>query len=97
MKVLGKLKDKNNNEGYAFYCPACEENHIVYIKGVKVPLWRFDGNEESPTFSPSVKVVYKGKPKNTICHFYIKNGTIMYLKDCTHRFAGKTILMEEWV
>ena len=29
-----------------------------------------------------------------VCHSYIVNGTIQYLGDCTHEFAGRTIPME---
>jgi hypothetical protein len=35
--------------GYAHWCPGCEEVH-------KLPdSWRFDGNLEKPTFTPSFK------------------------------------------
>ncbi len=35
--------------GFAHWCPGCEEMH-------KLPdSWRFDGNLESPTFTPSFK------------------------------------------
>ncbi len=35
--------------GFAHYCPGCEEMHILPDS------WKFDGNLESPTFTPSFK------------------------------------------
>lgn len=40
--------------GYSFHCPGCGENHGVPTTGKKA--WRFNGNEESPTFQPSLLV-----------------------------------------
>ena len=39
-----------------------------------------------------------GKPapyKCGICHFYVTDGKIQYLSDCTHEFAGRIIELEE--
>lgn len=36
--------------GYLFYCPGCDDIHIVGDG------WQFNGNLESPTFSPSILV-----------------------------------------
>ncbi len=35
--------------GLAHWCPGCEEMHILHDS------WKFDGNLESPTFTPSFK------------------------------------------
>jgi hypothetical protein len=35
--------------GYSHWCPACQEMHQLPDS------WRFDGNLESPTFTPSFK------------------------------------------
>ena len=49
MGQLGsKLRSITN--GYMFWCPGCQEPHIVNKS------WSFDGNIESPTFSPSILV-----------------------------------------
>jgi hypothetical protein len=42
-------KMRRTTQGYAWFCPACKEMH---------PLpdgWKFDGNLERPTFSPSFR------------------------------------------
>ena len=81
-KKLNRLKDGS----LEFYCPACNEYHTVNDS------WRFNGNFEKPTFSPSISVTW-GNDK--LCHSFIVDGKIRYLKDCTHEFAGKTIDMED--
>lgn len=43
--------------GYRFYCPGCKDYHGVSTNlDLRGPHWRFDGNLERPTFSPSVRV-----------------------------------------
>jgi hypothetical protein len=37
-------------QGYFHYCPACHEMHCCFDS------WNFDGNVESPTFSPSFSI-----------------------------------------
>lgn len=39
-----------------FICLGCSEKHQVYIAGNNVPIWGYNGNEGSPTFTPSVLV-----------------------------------------
>lgn len=80
-----------------FYCSGCEESHgfVVVRKGSKGPVWTWDENLESPTFSPSLKITSSWKGKERICHLFLKSGKIQYLADCTHSFAGKTIEPED--
>jgi hypothetical protein len=62
-KKVYKYVDANGNEGYHFHCPGCNSAHLVYTKQVhltyKVPIWGFNGNEEKPTFTPSVKISWE--------------------------------------
>ena len=65
--------------------------------------WSFDGNEECPTFEPSVKRSMDfwfhgndGPPVDYVCHLFIKAGETEYLGDCTHDLAGQTVPMEPW-
>lgn len=30
-----------------------------------------------------------------VCHFFIKEGNIIYCGDCTHEFKGKTLELSE--
>jgi hypothetical protein len=39
--------------GYSHWCPGREEMHVIFDR------WRFDGNLDCPTFTPSVKITGK--------------------------------------
>jgi Family of unknown function (DUF6527) len=49
---MGQVSDKlrRATSGYSHWCPGCEEMHLIPDS------WTFDGNLESPTFSPSVAI-----------------------------------------
>jgi hypothetical protein len=47
MQVSSKLRRAEG--GYLHWCPGCEEPHLLPDG------WKFDGNLESPTFTPSFK------------------------------------------
>lgn len=73
-----------------FWCPGCEGMHFV------TDGWKFNGDFEKPTLSPSVRV-RGGMPSNGghggVCHFHVRNGEIQYLGDCTHALKSQTIAM----
>ena len=79
-QVSAKLR---RGEGrYFHWCPACESLH---------PLpdgWKFDGNLESPTFSPSFKQSWG---TGDICHYNLVGGQLQFAADSTHAMAGKTV------
>lgn len=55
---LERLKS-NVTTGYSFYCPGCQGLHVYHTEwapqytGPK-PTWSFNGNEQAPTFRPSL-------------------------------------------
>jgi hypothetical protein len=49
-------------------------------------VWAFDGNEDAPTFSPSVNLP-------GVCHSFVRAGRIEFLPDCAHALAGQTVDM----
>lgn len=65
------------------FCPACDTVHIFDSR------WKFNGNVELPTFTPSY-VVNADDPVRR-CHSLVINGTIQYLPDCGHALAGTTV------
>lgn len=80
---------------YTFYCPGCGCDHFINTNPAFGAVWQFNGNMEKPTVSPSLLVnPGKGNPTQPICHFFIKEGQLQYLNDCTHVLAGKTVDME---
>ena len=79
-----------------FWCPACEESHVVNGG------WYFNGDGDRPTLTPSVKVSYNGRDAGqvsedgdrapyAVCHFFVTSGKIQYCADSTHPLAGRTV------
>lgn len=85
----------------AFHCPGCEESHEVSVASPKpgmYPVWGWNGKMDRPTFSPSV-LVNRGSANPTVpvCHSHVYLGTIRFLSDSTHKLAGKTVDIPDWV
>jgi hypothetical protein len=76
--------------GHIFDCPGCGHHHLVPDR------WDFDGDLESPTFSPSILIRYPTGEERTpvVCHSFIRRGKIEFLADCTHELAGRTVDLE---
>lgn len=55
-KKISSYKDEKGNRGYHFHCEGCNSAHGVFVEGSGVPVWGFNGNEDKPTFTPSVLV-----------------------------------------
>jgi hypothetical protein len=60
--------------------------------------WQFDGNVESPTFSPSINIrigPYPSDDENAgridVCHYFLRGGQLQFLSDCTHSLSGQTV------
>lgn len=97
-----EFRETKYYEGQIFhYCPGCNECHGIAVEkpfsnGAQ---WQFDGNLEKPTFTPSINIRigpfpddhprYPGKIK--VCHYFLKEGRLQYLDDCTHDYKGQTI------
>ena len=93
-----------------FHCPGCGHLHAyVTVRPDQGPQWQFNGDVDKPTFTPSLLNRWgkhadptweppDDKPGwNGTCHLYVTNGQIIYLGDCTHHLAGKTVEMEDIV
>ena len=107
MKVLHECSfDVEEKEtGFSFWCPGCESYHGIPVTGPKA--WGWNGNEESPTFSPSILVTMgplcdpvthlaiPGAP-DRVCHSFIINGNWQFLGDCWHDLKGQIVPMVEW-
>jgi len=77
------------------WCPACKEPHDFAVdqpfnNGAK---WSFDGDVDRPTFSPSMNVRTGPMPDGhlDVCHYFLKEGRIQFLGDCTHDMKGQTV------
>lgn len=60
-KYLRRFEGYRVGAGYSFKCPGCNCRHTIYTErspeldpARPLPTWGFNGNLESPTFTPSV-------------------------------------------
>ena len=83
VQVSSKLRRATT--GLMHWCPACEEMHPL------PNTWTFDGNLESPTFSPSFKHSSTNAGSNAVCHYVLTAGVLYYQGDCTHVMAGQSV------
>lgn len=82
--------------GYAFQCPGCQHAHVYYVVGPVT--WAFNGDFESPTFTPSLLNTCDDHvdPKQRRCHLNLTVGKIHYHADCSHDLAGKVVDLPAW-
>jgi Family of unknown function (DUF6527) len=71
------------------FLPRLSDGHMIHVDtpnhlGAR---WLFNGDMQSPTFSPSVHIVGK-------CHSFVSAGKIQFLSDCSHELAGRTVELE---
>lgn len=56
MAALSKKLRRVEGGRIAFWCPGCEETHVIRVSAPDGHNWTFDGNIEAPTFGPSILV-----------------------------------------
>jgi hypothetical protein len=72
------------------WCPACQEMHQLPDS------WTFNGNLESPTFTPSFKHTGHGEQGvERTCHYVLTDGILNFCGDCTHALAGQAVPLLE--
>ncbi|WP_043775570.1 DUF6527 family protein [Roseivivax isoporae] len=92
MSAVGSKLRRLADNIVAFRCPGCRTMHQVWTDR-----WRWNGDGDAPTFSPSVLVTYdgadvgQGGAPQARCHSFVENGRIRFLPDCTHELAGETV------
>lgn len=95
---LSRVLATSEPDSLWFECPGCKMAHRVMHGEGEGPRWGYNGNAESPTFTPSVLVRYNWGPeqKAVICHSFVTDGRVQFLTDCTHELAGQTVDLIEW-
>jgi hypothetical protein len=81
-----------------FVCPGCRNSHILPTNiGDEVPgKWGYNGNPKKPTFTPSILLrEYEANKIKDVCHSYVFNGQIQFLKDSTHHLSGQTVSLDD--
>lgn len=84
------------HEGRGFICPGCEMYHVVVVKRnthEDGPTWGYNWDDQKPTFTPSILVRWEmgHERKKHVCHSFVREGRIQFLRDCTHDLAGETV------
>ena len=90
-------------DGTKEFCEPSEATHVwislvgpftdrfipVQIKGTRAGTgnWTWNGDTEKPTLRPSI-LTWDNDQR---CHTWITDGQAIFLDDCSHEFAGKTI------
>jgi Family of unknown function (DUF6527) len=95
--------DGHTAGGLAHWCPACDCMHQFALDGKNSSgaQWTWDGNVENPTFSPSMNIIinpkghkhYNPECSTDVCHYFLQNGVLQYLADCTHGLKNQRIIL----
>jgi hypothetical protein len=84
--VVFTIQDEPNL--FVFWCEGCGYMHHIDTKR-----WTFNGDLVKPTASPSLLINKDRLGDDPRCHIFVRDGQIVYLSDCTHELAGKTVPM----
>lgn len=95
---VSRVLAKGGGNSLWFECPGCDMPHSVQHGAGEGPRWGWNGNADSPTFSPSILVRYPWGPEQVekVCHSFVTDGRIQFLSDCTHELAGQTVDLPGW-
>lgn len=94
--AISKCLAKAYEDNLSFFCLGCDMPHTIRTGSGPEPRWGYNGNPESPTFTPSILVQYNWSDGARVCHSFVTDGRIQYLGDCTHHLAGQTIELPDW-
>lgn len=95
-----------SGDRWLFECPGCGCCHFAN------DTWTFNGDQEKPTFRPSILVTGKRditddeharimagekvEISDKRCHSFVTDGRIEFLSDCTHELKGQTVDLPDW-
>jgi hypothetical protein len=100
-----KLWDEEHGT-YKIKCPAGHDHYInTKVPNHKNAQWNFNGNLDSPTFTPSInertgyyvnpEMYADAKNESYHCHFVVTDGKIYFCGDCSHELKGQTLDLPE--
>ena len=92
MPVLEDVEQKTPNDPeFLFHCPGCKMDHWFKTTGDE-PRCVWNGDRVNPTVNPSIRVRVSDVQ---VCHFYIREGRILYCSDSWHNLKSRTVNMQE--
>jgi hypothetical protein len=96
---MSKLIYDETESSYEVYCPGCAIKHKIFTKlsSSCTQVHKFDGNLDTPTFSPSVSIDYGLDTVNNrrVCHFFVSEGFLNY-QNCFHGFKNRSVPLESF-
>jgi hypothetical protein len=86
---------------YLIYdCPGCGHTHSIPVTGPRA--WKWDGRLDLPSVNPSVRhfITFpegtkRAGQQDTLCHYHINGGQLVFCGDCKHALNGQTIDLPE--
>lgn len=88
-------------EDFGHWCPGCGCGHEIAVtkKNASGASWSYNGDPQKPTFAPSINIKinhpghqhYRPGLATNVCHYFIRDGKIEFLGDCTHALRGQTV------
>ncbi len=101
MKLVKLNKKYWTRGGFGHWCPGCNSGHEIDTEqsNSQNAIWNFNGDMESPTFTPSIDMRinmpdmnhYQPHAASIVCHYIITNGKIQFCGDCTHHLVNQTV------
>jgi len=87
-KVVHRVINRSDDHaGWVIHCPGCKIGHFLDNR------WKFNGDLDRPTFTPSI-LVKANMPGYNRCHSFVTDGDIRFLKDCGHDLKNTTVKLE---
>lgn len=84
------------------YCPGCKCDHGLSV-GMKNEIgasWTFNGDVNQPSFNPSIHIKWfdpaVSDKVTEVCHYFLREGIIQFLQDCTHALKGQWVTCPEY-
>lgn len=88
---MPKVFVEPDNGNIMWRCPGCGTTHAADDR------WKFNGDLEKPTLSPSYLATQDWMNPPRKCHCFIRDGQIQFCNDCTHKLNGQTVDMIEFI
>lgn len=99
---------ENGAVAVSFLCPGCKLYHMLPVRAGDQQFpphwsggstWEWNGSKSHPTLAPSIlsKLEWQGGEragKVDICHSFLRDGSLQFLGDCTHKLANQTVRLE---
>lgn len=89
-----KLSRETGADGvsYTHWCPGCKGRHLIWTERSERPVWSFNGDQDRPTFQPSIRcfTTLNGETR-TLCHYFLTDGKLHFCADSPHELSGKVV------